>query len=81
MVQIAGIEPDGVGKTHLACSIANELIKMQKSVVFGSTIKPFGIIKKSYNNEIQENELKIISEFINYDVLIIDDLGKEKPSK
>lgn len=73
--------PYGVGKTHLACSIANELIKMQKSVVFGSTIKLFGIIKKSYNNEIQENESKIISEFINCDVLIIDDLGKEKPSE
>ena len=73
--------PYGVGKTHLACSIANELLKMQKSVVFGSTIKLFGIIKKSYNNEIQENESKIISEFINCDVLIIDDLGKEKPSE
>ena len=73
--------PYGVGKTHLACSIANELIKMQKSVIFGSTIKLFGIIKKSYNNEIDENESKIISEFINCDVLIIDDLGKEKPSE
>lgn len=73
--------PYGVGKTHLACSIANELIKMQKSVIFGSTIKFFGIIKKSYNNEIEENESKIISEFINWDVLIIDDLGKEKPSE
>lgn len=73
--------PYGVGKTHLACSIANELIKMQKSVIFGSTIEFFGIIKKSYNNEIEENESKIISEFINWDVLIIDDLGKEKPSE
>lgn len=73
--------PYGVGKTHLACSIANELIKMQKSVIFRSTIKLFGIIKKSYNNEIEENESKIISEFINCDVLIIDDLGKEKPSE
>ena len=73
--------PYGVGKTHLACSIANELIKMQKSVIFGSTIKLFGIIKKSYNNEIEENESKIISRFINCDVLIIDDLGKEKPSE
>lgn len=53
--------PYGVGKTHLACSIANELIKMQKSVIFRSTIKLFGIIKKSYNNEIEENESKIIS--------------------
>lgn len=73
--------PYGVGKTHLACSIANELIKMQKSVIFGSTIKLFGIIKKSYNNEIEENESKIISEFINCDVLIVDDLGKENPSE
>lgn len=39
------------------------------------------IIKKSYNNEIQENESKIISEFINCNVLIIDDLGKENPSE
>lgn len=71
----------GVGKTHLACSIANELIKMQKSVIFGSTIKLLGIIKKSYKNESEEDESKIISEFINCDVLIIDDLGKEKPSE
>lgn len=71
----------GVGKTHLACSIANELIKMQKSVIFGSTIKLFGIIKKSYNNGIEEDESKIISEFIDCDVLIIDDLGKERPSE
>lgn len=73
--------PYGVGKTHLACSIANELIKMQKSVIFGSTIKLFGIIKKSYNNDISEDESKIISKFINCDVLIIDDLGKEKSSE
>ena len=73
--------PYGVGKTHLACSIANELIKMHKSVIFGSTIKLFGIIKKSYTNEIEENESKIISQFINCDVLIIDDLGKERPSE
>lgn len=66
----------GVGKTHLACSIANELIKRETSVIFGSLIKLFGLLKQTYNADSLESETTLINNYISCEVLIIDDLGK-----
>lgn len=70
----------GTGKTHLAASIANELIKNEKTVVFGTLINILSEIKDSYNSEF-ENEGIIIDKYSKIDMLIIDDLGKERPSE
>lgn len=69
----------GTGKTHLAASITNYLIRKQIPVIFGTFISLLGKLKQTYNSN-QEEESKIISLYSKVDLLIIDDLGKEKPS-
>ena len=68
----------GVGKSHLAAGIANELNKRLYRTYFGNVLDIISFFKSSYNknSSISERELiKLITEDI--DLLIIDDLGKE----
>ena len=70
----------GTGKTHLAASIANELIKNEKTVVFGTLINLLNEIRDSYSSDTEKEGL-IIDRYSKVDMLIIDDLGKERPSE
>lgn len=69
----------GVGKTYLASCIANELIKNKNTVLFGTLIQLLDFIKDTYkDNEISDKEY--LNLYSSVDLLIIDDLGKEKPT-
>lgn len=69
----------GVGKTYLASCIANELIKSKNTVLFGTLIQLLDFIKDTYkDNEISDKEY--LNLYSSVDLLIIDDLGKEKPT-
>ena len=69
----------GVGKTHLAASIANKLIENDKIVLMGRLTTLLDIIKETFkDNTKSENEL--IELYSNVDMIIIDDLGTEKIS-
>ncbi len=72
---------NGVGKTHLACSIANELMKNGIPVIYGTLINLLAEIRNSYDLYNNASEMEIIKLYKNVDLLIIDDLGKEKPSE
>ena len=72
---------NGVGKTHLACSIANELMKNGIPVIYGTLINLLAEIRNSYDLDNNVSEMEIIKLYENVDLLIIDDLGKEKPSE
>lgn len=72
---------NGVGKTHLACSIANELIENGIPVIYGTLINLLAELRNSYDTENNISEMEIIKLYKNVDLLIIDDLGKEKPSE
>ncbi|MCL6577035.1 MAG: ATP-binding protein [Kyrpidia sp.] len=66
-------------KTHLAAAIAISLLEKKKSVVFG-TVTPFlGQIRKTFDDD-REHEWDVMRRFSWCDLLIIDDLGKEKVS-
>lgn len=69
----------GVGKTYLAACIANEVIKNGKTVVFGTLIQLLDFIRDSYKDSEVTNK-DYLSLYSNVDLLIIDDLGKEKPT-
>lgn len=70
----------GVGKTHLAASISNELIKEDKIVLMGRLSSLLDMIKETFkDNSKSENEL--IELFSNTDMVVIDDLGTEKISQ
>lgn len=70
----------GTGKTHLASSIANYLIKNEVRVIFGTLINLLGEVKDTYKND-AKTESNIIERYSKVPLLIIDDLGKEKPSE
>lgn len=70
----------GVGKSHLAFSIANYLIKRGHSVIAMTMIDLLLKIKSSFNGGKQTEE-EILKIYDDCDLLIIDDLGKEKPTE
>lgn len=72
---------NGVGKTHLACSIANKLIENGTPVIYGTLINLLVELRNSYDTDNNISEMEIIKLYENVDLLIIDDLGKEKPSE
>lgn len=72
---------NGVGKTHLACSIANKLIENGTPIVYGTLINLLAELRNSYDTDNNISEMEIIKLYENVDLLIIDDLGKEKPSE
>ena len=72
---------NGVGKTHLACSIANKLIENGIPVIYGTLINLLAELKNSYKIDNSISEMEIIKLYENVVLLIIDDLGKEKPSE
>lgn len=72
---------NGVGKTHLACSIANELIKNGIPIIYGTLINLLAELRNSYDSDNNISEMEIIKLYEKVDLLIIDDLGKEKPSE
>ena len=70
----------GVGKTYLASCIANETIKNKNTVVFGTLIQLLDYIKDTYkDSEVSDKEY--LNLYSSVDLLIIDDLGKEKPTE
>lgn len=72
---------NGVGKTHLACSIANKLIENGIPVIYGTLINLLAELRNSYDTDNDISEMKIIKLYENVALLIIDDLGKEKSSE
>lgn len=68
----------GTGKTHLAAAIAIYLLNKGIPVIIGTTIKLLGKLKQTYNDEIRESEEQILDLYSEADLLIIDDLGKER---
>jgi len=72
---------NGVGKTHLACSIANKLIENGTPIIYGTLINLLAELRNSYDTDNNISEMEIIKLYENVDLLIIDDLGKEKPSE
>ena len=70
----------GVGKTYLASCIANETIKNNITVIFGTLIQLLDFIKDTYK-DYNTSDKEYLDLYSSIDLLIIDDLGKEKPTE
>lgn len=70
-----------LGKTHLACSIANKFIENGIPVIYGTLINLLAELRNSYEIDNGISEMEIIKLYGNVNLLIIDDLGKEKTSE
>jgi len=64
----------------VAC-LVNKLINREIRVLFGNVIDLLGRLRRSYDEDAQEEEWRVIDELINVPLLVIDDLGKEKVSE
>ena len=67
----------GNGKTHLCLALANKLIEQEYSVNFWNVPMLFHKIQSSFNGG---NDL-IFDDCLDCNLLILDDLGSEKPSE
>ncbi|NLN48637.1 MAG: ATP-binding protein [Clostridiales bacterium] len=69
----------GTGKTHIAAAIAIELMNKCIPVIFTTLPRLLGQIKGTFDNDVEKlNEQQIIDIFSNVDLLILDDVGKER---
>ena len=70
----------GVGKSHLAFATANSLIERGNSVIAMTMIDLLLKIRSSFQSK-EQTEEQILKIYEDCSLLIIDDLGKEKPSE
>lgn len=70
----------GSGKTMLACIIANELIDRGVRARFVGMAQMLADIRASYDAESGESEAQIIGTATTAPVLILDDVGVERPT-
>lgn len=73
--------PTGCGKTHLAAAIANELLAKGCTVIFQSVPELLMRLRATYNRQPDTTEEALISELMQCDLLVLDDLGSEKPTE
>lgn len=71
----------GTGKTHLAVAIAMKLINQGVPVICKTSIDLLASIKQSYERDSTVNEEDIIEAYNTVDLLVIDDLGKERATE
>ena len=72
--------PVGTGKTHMVASIANELLNTGVKVICMTSVDMLAKIRATFKTE-SGNDDEVIREFKTADLLIIDDLGKEKATE
>lgn len=74
-------ETKGSGKTRMAISVGNAIMKVKRlGVKYTTTIDLLDEIKKTFNKDSQINESELINSIKKVDVLILDDVGVENPT-
>lgn len=69
----------GTGKTHLACAIANHVMREHgRTALFTSITRMSARIKSSYSPGAPMTEEQAITVFVEPDLLIIDELGAQR---
>jgi DNA replication protein DnaC len=65
----------GTGKTHIACSIANQVIQNRRSAIFINVFKAIDDIKETWSKQSDKTEREVINNFTKTDLLILDEIG------
>ena len=71
----------GTGKTHLACAIGMELCNRGEYVLYQKTADIMRRIKDTYSRNSKETETGIYRQLLDYDLLIIDEVGRQVGSE
>lgn len=72
--------PCGVGKTHLAVALIKELLAKSVPCLFYDFRDLLREIQSSYSSISKTSELEILQPILNIEVLVLDELGANKPS-
>ena len=72
----------GIGKTHLAVGVLRRLIR-ERGVrgLFCDYRELLKSIQNSYNSQVQTTELELLKPVFAAEVLVLDDLGAQKPNE
>ncbi|MCL6455082.1 MAG: ATP-binding protein [Alicyclobacillus sp.] len=68
----------GTGKTHLAAAITMQLISRGHWVVFGTITSLLNDIRHTYDDDARESMADVLRRLKRCELLVIDDLGKER---
>ncbi|MET3700160.1 DNA replication protein DnaC [Bacillus oleivorans] len=71
----------GLGKSHLASSIAKKLIQSKYTCIFISLPRLLTELQGTYNKKSDTSELELLTAIQKADLLILDDLGAERTQK
>lgn len=71
----------GLGKTHLACAVLKRLIEKGCTGAFYDFGDLLQEIRASFNPVTQTSELQILKPVYDIDVLVLDELGADKPTE
>jgi DNA replication protein DnaC len=72
--------PCGTGKTHLAVAALRQIVLRGHTGLFYDYRELLKEIQGSYNPESQTSELSVLEPVLTADLLLLDDLGANKPS-
>jgi DNA replication protein DnaC len=76
------IGPPGIGKTHLAVAVLREVvIRNAARGMFYDVRDLLKVIRSTYNPVARTAEMDILRPVMEADLLVLDDLGAEKPSE
>lgn len=64
----------GTGKTHLACAVGHEAIKLGRTVLYTTVTRLLEDIKSSWNDK-DRSVKNIIARYVSVDLLIMDEIG------
>jgi DNA replication protein DnaC len=74
--------PCGVGKTHLASAVINNLMHVKKvPCLFYDFRDLLKSVQETYNPNTQSSELKVLKPVYEAEVLVLDELGAGKPTE
>lgn len=69
--------PTGTGKTHLACAIANTVMRLHSaSASFGTVTDYTRGVKSAFQKDSGKSEQALIADLANVDLLIMDEVGQ-----
>ena len=76
------IGPPGIGKTHIAVSVLRRLVEEKKvRGLFYDVRDLLRVIRSTYNPVVKTAEMDILRPVMTAELLVLDDLGAEKPSE